>query len=652
MNKGKDYKNKDKNFLKHTKGTDLPRDYHKGGSEGKPETEEISKVSRFIADKSMRSMYKSSYSIKADPYTPENPTSTPYSILSGFNRVTGASYGGESNIDGGTVNAYNTSVSSKFLNAFDVIKAGIQLRYRYLPILSSDGFGSVLVDKMIGAIADATSVFTSETYTYQPFFDYAIETDLPMGSDAATRTIPAAFNDETVNIYTRTEDVIYATSIFYQTVNQSLLKSFNKFSHFRAYQGEMMRMSYDRETPKLNSLFSIFNKRAFLSKIDGLALSIEGAYIDKDWMYQVNIMNNLCSRRSESCTEPLMEISTSIAMPRKFKMYLIDRSGVGNPVIIAKVYDYEQQCQSLFGSNTYLPDLCQDWENLCSVYDTLRWARRPDSISATSRYNEAVAILDKFTAFADNFKKLFNDYKAVLDTLVRTGIVRWETDVMPKITNDINQSVSNFLIVNNIIQEAMSGCPRVGFNNESRRMRLYTLWNMYYGIPEYARFKGGAFIALSCKTLDSQELSDVYAYLPIGFEYGSINGNPGILVLNRLGDEAIIRSSNVVISTDKVLSRLAPLPSQSGYELKVPTLDGSTVTDTTNISQLISCLLKVFGYCKVQNNTYLDPDILAVYDYEIPDVTGESISYARYNGPFRGSKTDESNFGFFGITRV
>lgn len=266
-------------------------------------------VKDLISQKAMKDLPKSSYSIKADPYSAALPTSEPYPLIAKFNRVADASYSGEDNIDGGNVQQYANSTTSKFLKYFDSFRLKYRVNYRYLPITTTTKVGKSLIDEQRKSIAEAVSVLKATTFTQMAINNFAVETDLAMGSAVAKEIGKHSDQEKTpIMAYTNLTDVIYAMSIYYQIFLQDALSVMNWHNSFRLKQGTAIRDAWNREVPNLNSFFGLMNKKAFLSLLESINLSFEGEYIDKDFMTQMNILCLMPSRRSNSITDPVLEL--------------------------------------------------------------------------------------------------------------------------------------------------------------------------------------------------------------------------------------------------------------------------------------------------------------------------------------------------------
>lgn len=638
------------------------------GYKGKPENE--TNVKDYISLKALRNLPKSSYALLADPYSAMIATSAPYPLLNVFNKTAGGTFKGNRNIDGGNVQQYANSNTSKFLSYFDVMRTQIAINYRYLPILTSAGVkGKALVDEMRRSIAESVSILQSTTYTQMAINNFAVVTDLPMGS-AVTTDIGS--NSKPIQAYINKNDVLYAMSIYYQIVLQNALNTFNFHNSFRLKQGTMIRNAWNREVPILNSFFGLMNKKAFLSQWDSVGLIFEGEYLDLDFAKQASMLNVMPSRRSNSIIDPVLELQTSFNHPKTFKVYLMDNNGkaIGDPIfddadmkfVIGTTTD--SQGKKVTQYMTYWEAL-EDMNDYLSMEATTLWARQttfdPTKVGQTdqARYNIINRDLRGVISCMNFFKPKWADYREALDTTSRAGIVSWTKGFRPRITKDTDASIFRNLLIDNIYQLIFSGAKNITMDDATKRWRTFSLWNMYTGIPEYDSTQGGAFLTYSFKDITGTDSDNLQEYMPVVFN--SVSATSTILnivcvAVSRDGKEAIIQPKEVTMSSQMELVRLAPLASQANEVLRVPSVSFTNNSGLTkaHFSCLYKQLMSVFGLGCVQyysSGAYsygVDSDILAIYQIEIEDTTNEAITYARANAPFRGTQTYTSILGFFG----
>lgn len=631
------------------------------GYKGRP-TEGHS-VNDLISKKSLKDLPRSSYTFMADPYSAALPTSEPYPILNKFNSISGGRYAGERNLDGGNVQQYANSTLSTFLKAFDEMRLKINVNYRYLPIApqkDSKYPGYQLIEEMRKALAESESILNSTTFTQLAINRFAVVTDLPMGS--ATKTNIAPEGKTEILAYTSTTDVLYAMSIYYQLFLQNGLGVMNWHNSFRLKQGVAIRNAWNREVPSLNSFFGLMNKKAFLSLLESINLSFEGEYIDRSFMEQMNTLSLIPSRRSDSITDPVLELQVGWNHPTVFKIYYLDDNGTikGNdPLFDDSQLHYTIRVDGEDQVVSYW-EACDALRDYLSLEATQAWAREnfvPASISHTdnARYNQIKSYFDVLIASFSIFKPAWSDYRETLDVMSRTGTISWTKGFRPGIVKDTSVDLTWNVMVDHIYQMIFSGASKLDYDEATKRWRTFSLWNMYSGIPEYDVYSGGAFLSLSCKEFDpSTSTSEQFEYLPMVFEPYSATNTISCVALSRDGKQATISQYSSNIQDNLILNRLAPLASQSALSIRIPTIQfnqNSTLTPS-HFSMLYKTLTQVFGMCRVQsatNGVYdiaLDPDILAIYQVELNDITNEAITYARANAPFRGTTSNAGILGF------
>lgn len=638
-----------------------------------------------------KNLNHSTFSITADPYAATNTTSRPYNILARFLKKVGGLYKGNRNLDGGNVQQYANSNMSLFLSCFDYFRMKMQWCYRLRPVIrptdvetenTTNGTrdlpytGSGLIDQCIQAIAEAASVLQSTTFTQMAINHYVIETDMAMGgAERVTVNYATGFDDNlgrtSVEAYRDISSVLYATLNYYQIILNDILNLFNWYNSFRLKQGTMIRNSWNRETPALNSLFSLLNKKSFLGLMDSIAMAFPGEYVDKDWATQINLLNAMPSRRSDAMTDPVLELQTRALTPTIFRMYYTDEQGN----IIAKIFDASLDFTKKFydaqqgqESTKTLSDAIEEIEDYLSAENIALWARRNVVISGeadNAYYNEVKYRLDVVQLCITTFKNAFCDVREALDTLSRTGIITWTKGFRPSITKNTDAELFDNQLVNDIFVMTFSGSTNVNFDPDTKRWRTYSIWNMYNGIPEYDAKSGGIFLTLSAKKFNASEDSDgTFKFLPVMFRYddtviGGTAEGVHFLACSRNGVEILGKSIEKQLSTEPVYKRLTPLPSQSGLVNRIPTYFSRTGTITDgHKSMLYKTLTQVFGFSAMpkgddQYDFALDPDIIAVYQIELEDITNMAIAYARATGPFRGSVDfkDEIGFASFGTGR-
>lgn len=632
-----------------------------------PSREEMSPDSTGINIQAMKGLVKSSYSFAADPNTAALPPSERYPILNSLNRSVGGTFKGIANLDGGTAGQYVTSPTSGFLKTFDFMRTRLQANYRYLPMnkdvaqnvgTEDDPYyvGQELVDEMRKAIAEAVSLVDATTYTALAWNNYVLEAPkMVMGSAVQTDlTIGNGEDAQTVKVYSAKQDVTYGALLFYQWFIQSINRIFVQRNAHTLSFGTMLRSAWNRETSTLNTFFGLLQKSSFLSKFTGIGSDIPGEYVDRDWTYQLNMISTATSRRTDSLNDPVLEINTTLVSPGPIKLHIVSDSGT----YISTVFDSTDFDHNQVGTETYtLEGLFSLLCDLFSITETMAWARNigNGSTNARARFNTIDWALDAVQTLMTPFKLAFGDLRTVLDTMVRTGTVVWAKGYIPRITKANDAASLRNVTVEDIFRISASGPVDVTFNPETYRWQTFSLWNMYTGMSQYDVKNGGAFLTMSLRNINLPD--DVSAkgsncgFLPIALsKVGTIEA------VARDGVKVAIDHTEVVMSSDAVLARLVPLPTQTNLKVKVPRLKNQSIIGTlttTHKSFLYRTLTQIFGLGAVQLGSTgydisLDTDILAIYQIEMEDITNEAISYARRHSPFRGTEDGGDLLGFFG----
>lgn len=644
-----------------------------------------------LAIKALRDLPKSSYSIQADPYSSALPGSEPYPPLARFNKTVGGSYGGMRNIDGGNAQQYANSVRSKMLAFFDFFRLKLDLNYRYRPMKlnkmptttgpDNHYVGYALVDQCRQSISEAVSVLNATTFTQMAINNYVIETDMPLGS-AVRKEITVTENGKQLKkfVYFKLTDVIYASLTYYQLVLQEILQFINWHNSFRLKMGTAIRSSWNRETPNLNSLFGMFKKKSFTALFDSLCLGLPGEFVDVTWAKQVNMLSLMPSRRSNAFTDPVKELQVRHVHPT-FRMYLAVATSSGTTY--ERVFDSETDlARDLYAGNlgvlTSMFDAIDQAEDYLSIEHVMEWARAADplNINDNAYFNYVNNRISAVQSCFTKFKEAFADVRETLEVVSRTGLVTWQKGFRPSVTKDTDAQLFDNMIVDHVYQVVMSGAPSVTINTDTKRWKTYTLWNMYSGIPAFDVMSGGCFITFSGKNivtstkvgeqtvdLDPDHVSD---YLPIMFyaqkaPSDMAHSTATLYAVSRDGYCVDIDNTEVKMSTSDTLNRLVPLASQDGLMVKLPVMPdkmhkfgGSDENlDTKHASTIQKTLLDSFQVAADALDQFVNPDLIAVYEIEIEDITNESVAYARLTGPFKGSVAYQSKLGFdtFGVGR-
>lgn len=614
--------------------------------------------------KAMKNLAVRSITVQADPYQASLPASFNYPLQAKYNAKISPSYTGEANLDGGNVQQYVNGLTSKLLKAIDYFYFKPAFNYGYAPmskatlldengVMPSNYVGKELIDQRRDVWAEVTSVLGATTYTALAINDYAVLTDMPMGS-APTESIGG------VPYYTNVADVLYATTTFYQLVLQAAHTMIKQFNSLRYKQGNMLRSDFNRAVSGLNSYFTQINKSAMDGIANSLAKAFPGEYFDIDFSKLVNHFIAVPSRAANDLFHPYLEMGAQFSAPSQFVIALISRNENGTPSIISSInlFDHLTLTDDWFGGGERPLDIFQlqsEFSDFVSAEKTAKWARAEISqMSAIDRSNYVKYALSGVSAMLNSFKPKVADIREALDVLTRANLVRWVKGYQPVIERDFDRPNFDYLLVNDCIKNAFSGATNFTFDNETKRWKTWTLWNMYYGIPEYDKMSGGAFLTASFKEIQAAADDDsTLNFVPTIFDTkDTLSYTLRGYMINRDGEEFTVMRTEGDISEFNVFKRLAVLRSMESLNMRVPTV--ADVDNDTNMSMIYFTLLRIFGMGLVTGTEAestmemgLDPDIISEYLIEVSDITNEALTYARNQGiAVKGGVTKDSVLGF------
>lgn len=642
------------------------------GRPGKPRKEGTIKDHLSIV--SLRGLPKSAWSMQANPNEAALPAARPYPLLAEFNKFINGVFAGEDNIDGGNVQQYASSIKSKFLAYADCGRFKIKLNYRYLPFhtTTADIVGSALVDEVRKSISETTSLLKSTTFTNLAINDFVVVTDMNMGSAVARNVAPEGETE--ILAYTSLTDVIFAMSEVYQVTLQEIHSFFMWFNAFRRKQGKLIRNAWNRESALLNALFGLLNKQSFTNLLLSISLSFEGEYFDKDFADQVADTCFIPSRRSDSITDPMIEIQPAFNHPSTFKVYVTDSNGQISDADSQLVFDlFAFSIPDPTSTATPRPtlnifEICDRAKTMVSATHVATWARQEynegasaDDNNDNDEFNLIKIYTSAITKFFSDFKPKWADFRECFDTMVRTGTITWQKGYAPIVTKETDSISVRNMAVENILNSIMGGPDTLDFSPATKRWRGYSKWNMYDGIPAYDIKQGGFFIAVSAKELSGDTANEETPYLPVAFTPAYIEGSNtcSLEMVTRNGQTILVDYNTQKISETRTLGRLVPLPSQKDITMRIPRV---SISDNPTLSVdakdcIYKTLCSIFGVAAVEysagnSSTYdvaVDPDLVAIYQIEYSDITNVASAYARAYAPFRGTHTDEGILGYWGM---
>lgn len=619
--------------------------------------------SKVLESKTLKGLPRSNSSItvKQDPYEITLPGSNPYALMGPRCSRAGGAYKGADNLDSGLTGQIVQSESSSFLHAFDTFLMQGKANYRYLPMGAEDNAGQRgygYVKEMLHAIDETLSLCKGTTYTVLAINNYYIKTELPMPQGDKLVSNPD------VKRSLGSAEGIYALAIHYQLYLQQVASFFNCYNKFRANQGLTIRSSWNRETPILNSLYSLLNKTAVVNSWKSLAFILNGEYFDYDWMRQMNMISSLVSRESMSIVDPIQEFVVTHTVP-KFKLYVNSSSETE----LDPIYDSAAVEANILGSFssmtsrniTSLSQLNEHFYRELSVTNILRYVRRGGVQSTIQEWlNFVVDTVNAITLISGTFKPAMADFRTMLDVIGRIGVNKWRKDVVLEVFDNLDVAPNDNYTVRDLYKSLMSGSTHVRWNETTARWVTYTPWNYWTGIPEYDSKNGGSFITFSTKQIDVANTAvlgkQALRYMPIFITgYVTTGGAVAapIIAVNRLGTEADIDVTDFFAQVNRSTARLVPIQGLTDVKLRAPY--SKTTLSAVDESFLQSACLKIFNVyshdktINVNTDLAVSPDILCFIGVEIADLQSEMITYARENGPFVVNNSGQSSIGFLGL---
>lgn len=600
-------------------------------------------INNYINSQALRGLVASAFTMTASPYEASIPNSAPFPILNVLNKHISGSYVGIKNLDGGNVQQYATSLNSKFLDYMDTAILRVGINYRYIPVAITPNdndvqYGERIVENMIRSVSEVTSRLDSTTFTQLQINNYVVETDMPLPVDPI---------DGTTNRYDDTDVVIYSMAMVYQMILQNYALVFNNYNSFRLKMGEMVRVEYDRNQTILNSLFGLYNKAAFKTLWSSIAMNLYGEYFDKDFMYQVNTLLLAPSRKSEAVIDPLLELSACINLPNVFNVYINNPTADGDNLV--QVFSLDTM---RVNNQTFLQAVIE-MSNLLSACGTLGWVRNMEAHGETPniRFRQVCAYLEGFLDRLNHFKRQFIDLRTVFNVLGRVGINNWETNLRLGVTSASDAPVYHNFLVNDVYKLLLSGSSQVEFNNITKRFRTFSLWDVHAGIPQYDAYSGGAFLTFSTKEVVA-DADDDYSLgmIPIGltFRGDGTEDHPVMNGYTRTGKFVNVYYRDRTAANSNQIDRLFPLASLDNLALRVP-YTTSVLTDS-EVSALTRTCLSIFGLFETAREIHVHPDILAVYQIELADLSNDMLTYAKAYAPFKTVGDVKPGLGFLGVS--
>lgn len=625
------------------------------GSVPKPEKQSVD--SSTYEMKAFRDLQNvGSIEVKADPNSEILKGGYPYSIIAQTNKVIEAKYAGKPNIDGNILTRLQNSNRSQLLNIFDVVTINTRINYLYACYKTNETthHNNLAVNyELVKSINEALSKGYSTMLTQLPYYTDTIWTDMPeiTGVDA--------------DVYGKLGGLLH-----YQTVLQNAVSPLSKYIQTMSLQQTLLNMSYRREAPTVTALYGLLMKKAFRATMNSIGTNIIGEYFDVSWYKQTNTLANVCSRKSDSMADPLMTATMTTLIPRcKFtakgatdpyydsNRVLISQPGVWfDPDTWAKEGTSQNPVQLSFETLIYRLNRMLD------VSTILTWARKLNTdassvgdISTPSAYYQIIIkYIEAINIILASFNTYMTELRTFVDKLESSGMVYWKKGISISIEGIKDYTPTYNVILHNMIACYVGNSAEMKYDASTQRWQAVTLWNKYTGIPKFDSISGGAFLTFGLRKINQGDLADtdIAMCLPVMFAEEISSGTSKCMATTRKGVQLNITATEVdSVTSDAVLSRLDPL--DVGFKVKVPTIDVSTLTGTSDEEQAkiasaaSKLLLGICGYGTVIYNTTeeetsvqvqqsaCDPDYVCFLDLQIEDVSNEMIQFCRNYTPFR-----------------
>lgn len=613
----KDFKNLKKNIKKYPED---PSSQYKREDAGKPHLEKD--VDSLFMRETMKGLrfFSDSITVKADPDGMVIPNSVPRAIINNQNKIIDGKYGEKENLFGNVLQSVTTSNNSKFLNYIDAMVGKLEINYLNIDFT---GKTKAAINQMRGTVQEAVSKAYSETFINLPFFNLTVDSDVGIDTtDGAGKML--------------------ATALTYQTILLNVAGIFNKYNQLHACRKLLLDMEWNRNAPSVTAYYGLLNKASFKAQFQAISTNIWGEYFDKNWYLQTNTLSALLSAKSDSITDPLMEIMAVTHIPN-LKLSL--KSGD----TIITLFDTKQKFKIKDQPGDFtMSEVFNKLISELSPVLTLEDIRKDHDMKV--KFNGISYMLDTVVKILDYFKQGFETFRTVLDVMNRVGINGWMKGPSFELLNDDSYKPMYNLIVEDIIKAKVCSATIMTLDETTRRWKFYSLWDKYFGINKFDRFSGGSFITFSIRSLSvpaNVEPSDTILMVPRMFNIKSIDSSNNTLkAIDRKGNDYYINGTKIdKIESHYVLSRLDLLGLDPKYDFSIPTIKvGETTATPDQVSAatyLINNTFKIgiINYNDTTNVSHSDvelsSDILGLVDIQCDNVNNDMITWIAQNAPFR-----------------
>lgn len=679
---------------------------------GRPDNKSDKGAASRLSIKMMRDLAGVSTSVntKVDPYAEAKGSEGAYPFYNRNNKIINPNYKGQENVDGSASMQMFDQPNSSFLNYFDAVELELRPNYRMMCQqirLNKDNVDVTnygLVTDMFKAFVEKMGEIEASTFTGFDAFNYAVECSMPVTQDPTTDDawspyVILAGSGSSQKTYYVGYAAVFLTMLNYQITLQRVAACYNAVNKNRAFRSHFKTMAWNRESSFLNSLWGKFDSKTWLNNWGTLATNLQGEFFDKEWMETLNTLGMLCSRKSNSIIDPIQSLRIVPKGLDKFILYksldvteqggqavytpgavLFDASLMKTGEAINVLYPYStgavsQNVGVTFGSACEMitrfmsPIVCQEWARIKLSKQSGQLTNI--NICSTQQYSRGIVnLLEALDEMLGYFKTAMAGIRKVIEVCVRIRINRWE-HVRLGIIKDTKVEVYYNTTVSDLLSNYLTGSVEIKVDPLTQKWTGYTVFNKYYGVPEYDYYNGGCFLTFSLK--DVNPSSGVRARrMPFLFDYpqgASPNNAYDIAAstcyaINRYGEMVNIGlMNNLTVQQSAVLARLAPIDAMSSVSVRIPTnVDafaqssslpalglGSRAT-TSCFYHLLENLFHI-GAVTSKNGAatladfILSADIMTLLDFEIEDITNVMITYARSSGPIITNVVD-SIIGF------
>mgnify|MGYP001082643035 CR=1 FL=1 len=588
-----------------------------------------------LSQKAMKDLRFGTISMSTDPYTSATGSDDPYPLVAANNRIFDAGYKGVENVIGNTMAVIGDPNNKQLLEVYDAGYTEIVMNYLYT---NRPGDASQAVNYQLGkAITESVALLDAELVRNLPFLDNDWVTD-----------------------YTHLDSNNYtAVMIWYQAVIQNLIQSVQRYNTTIALEKKMLQMGFLREAPYIKELYSQLKKTTFREKVNNVGTNLTGEYIDVDWMKQVNGITAVPSRRADDKFNPLLTINATHYLPT-VKEYLSSDTGHSSAIfdstkITVKVStDY-------FGSNIEYDarTLSRAIQEMMSPTTILSWARQCASGTSSMNTRQYIGDLDRLYDGMSKICVLASSYMGELRTILyrlalstktiaaATGIVKWKTGLGFAAGFAEDAPIVYNKLAADIFRGILCGPADITWNQEISAYTFFTLWNLYYGIPEFDKMSGGAFLGFSIRNTPPRAVGDNgtearYLY-PVFFTHEG-----KATFVNRKGVAVMFTREKLnasQITSNNKFARLQLGP-YALANLNVPYYSwGNQQLSPLSVSFMTLVLLKVFGMShqhrddtlwvgtNVVDDFDMEQDIIGVVDMQQVSPANAMVTYIRSNAP-------------------